>query len=725
MPHLSVQAFGLFLSRRAIYRFGLLILAGCLAYVCLVAPIALRPASFPLDIGDVSAQDIRAPRAITFESRVLTEQARQAAARAVDPVYLPVDPGIARHQIERMRVSFAFITTTRSDIHASQDEKLGDLRQLADIHLSSDTAAQLLRLSDVRWQAIQQEALSVLEQIMRQVIRDDGLENARRSTPTLISLSLPQDQAVIVSELVTGFIIPNSLFDADQTEAARLKMSEGVTPINRSFMAGETIVQTGQIITPTIHEVLDLFGLVQPKNHNLDLVAAGMLVLLVCTFLGLYFNRRRPAVLEDMRSLLMISGVFLVFLVGARFVIPNRTIIPYLYPLPAFGLTIAALYNMELGLVLSLVLSVLSAYGLPNTLDLTLFYTLSSLCGVLALGRAHRIGNFFWAGIMIGAAGSTAIVAYRLSDSITDWIGLATLIGSAFLNGLASASLALIIQFLFSQVLGLTTALQLLELSRPDHPLLQFILRNAPGTYQHSLQVANLAEQAAEDIGADGLLTRVGALYHDAGKAMNPLYFIENQVPGNLNPHDELDPINSAKTIIQHVESGLSLARKFHLPPRIRDFVAEHHGTMITKYQYHRAMENAQEHPELINREGFRYPGPRPRSRETALIMLADNCEARARAQLPKDDDELMDVLRSVFERCQQEGQLDDTQLTLKDLRIVMESFASTLKGIHHPRILYPETNPSLPNPRGTPAELPEGDRPPTPTLAPPVEPQQ
>jgi hypothetical protein len=247
-------------------------------------------------------------------------------------------------------------------------------------------------------------------------------------------------------------------------------------------------------------------------------------------------------------------------------------------------------------------------------------------------------------------------------------------------------------------------------------------LRNAPGTYQHSLQVANLAEQAAEDIGADGLLTRVGALYHDSGKAMNPLYFIENQVPGKLNPHDDLDPISSGITIIQHVEDGLTLAKKYRLPPRIRDFIAEHHGTMITKYQYHRAIEMAGDHPETIDQNCFRYPGPRPRSRETALIMLADNCEARARAQLPRDDDELMDVLRSVFERCQKEGQLDDTQLTLKDLRVAMESFCSTLRGIHHPRILYPETNPSLPSPSGSPAELPDGNGLLTPTLAPPPE---
>ena len=219
--------------------------------------------------------------------------------------------------------------------------------------------------------------------------------------------------------------------------------------------------------------------------------------------------------------------------------------------------------------------------------------------------------------------------------------------GTAFLNGIASASLTLLLQFLFSQILGIATVLQLMEISRPDYPLLQFLLRNAPGTYQHSLQVANLAEQAAETIGADALLSRVGALYHDVGKSTNASFFIENQVPGNFDSHDDLDPTKSAETIIQHVSDGLQLTRKYRLPPRIRDFISEHHGTLITRYQFTRAVEAAGNNPDLVDPEQFRYPGPAPRSRETALLMLADGCEARARAELPKDDVELRKLIKT------------------------------------------------------------------------------
>ena len=183
--------------------------------------------------------------------------------------------------------------------------------------------------------------------------------------------------------------------------------------------------------------------------------------------------------------------------------------------------------------------------------------------------------------------------------------------------------------------------MQLLEISHPDFPLLQMFLRTAPGTYQHSLQVANLAEQAAEKVGGDPLLTRVGALFHDIGKTADASFFIENQAPGNLNTHVDITPEQAAQKIIQHVHDGVALAHKYHLPRRIDDFILEHHGTMITRYQYNQALEKAGGDASKVDMEQFRYPGPRPRSRETAILMLADSAEARTRAEGPETDDDL------------------------------------------------------------------------------------
>jgi putative nucleotidyltransferase with HDIG domain len=311
--------------------------------------------------------------------------------------------------------------------------------------------------------------------------------------------------------------------------------------------------------------------------------------------MGLYFYRRpRIAFLSDSRSLLILAFIFLIFLISARFVVPNRTIVPYAFPLPAVGLLLATLFGMETGVILSFVICMLASYGLSNTLILMPYYLLATLCGVVMLGQARRFWAFFRAGIAIAAAGVAMIVAYRLSAGNIDWIGLATLVGAALFNGLASAGLALLLQYLLAQFLSLPTALQLLEISRPDFPLLQMFLRIAPGTYQHSLQVANLAEQAAEKIGADPLLTRVGATFHDIGKsAADPSFFIENQVPGSLNTHTDISPEKAASAIIHHVTDGVKLAHKYRLPRRIDDFILEHHGTMLTRYQYNQALEKA------------------------------------------------------------------------------------------------------------------------------------
>lgn len=678
-------------KRDRIIRLVILFAVTLLSYAALIFPYSLRQSSFPLKVGDVVPQDIQAPYASSYESSVLTTLAKTNAVNSVAQVYLLVDPAITRKQIEKLRVALGYISNTRTDSFASQAQKLSDLALMADIQITAEIGEKILALSDSRWQIVQQEALSVLEQVMRNTIREGQVGSAQRNVPTLISFSIPQDLAVIISELTVPFIIPNSLYSAAQTEAARQEALKSVEPVIRSYASGEIIVRRGQIITDAQLEAMKYFGLIQNQGISQNLLAAAALVALVGTLTGLYFYRRKLSAFNQISKLVIIALYFLLFLFCARFFLPNRTILPYLFPISAFGLTVASLFSLEIGLVFSIFLGILAGYGMPNSLDLTLFYILASLFGIFVLGKGRRIINFFWAGIAIGIAGSAVILGYRLIDSYTDAIGITTLIGAVFINGIASASLTVLSQIFFAQILGMTTALQLLDLSRPDHPLLQFLLRNAPGSYQHSLQVANLAEQAAEAINADSLLVRVGCLYHDIGKAVNPFFFIENQVPGKLDSHDDVDPSTSSSTIIHHVTDGLELARKYRIPTRIQDFIREHHGTMITRYQYAKALEIAGNDINAVDIESFRYPGPRPRSRETVLLMLADGCEAKARADFPKTDDELRGVIQKVVDYLRSEGQLDETALTLRDLHLVTESFVNTLRNSYHPRIAYPE----------------------------------
>jgi cyclic-di-AMP phosphodiesterase PgpH len=670
----------------------ILIVAGIIAFFMLILPDSFRQSSFPMQIGDVAAQDILAPYSLSFESEILTERARQDAAKAVEPIYLPTDPSIGRRQVERLRTVLYFITTVRQDSFASMDQKISDIQAIEDVNLSEETIINILQLSDTRWTAIELEATSVLEQIMRNTLREGDIFAARRNIPSLIDFAFPEDQANIVVELVDPFIIPNSLLSDELTSNAIEEARQSVEPVIRSFISGETLVRLGQIIRDVEWEALQRYGLIQPSDSFQDAIGAGVLTLLICVVIFLYFNFRKGDDQYSVKAVLLIALTFLMFLGIARFFLADRTILPYIYPLAAFGLTLSIIFNFEFALFLSLILGTMTAYGLPNGFDLTIFYVIPAILGMLTLGKARRIGSFFVAGLVIGLAGIGIILAYRLPDSVTDWIGIATLSGVSMINGIAAASLTLLIQFVFSQFLGITTSLQLLDTSRPDHPLLQLMLRNAPGSYQHSLQVANLAEQAAEAIGADGLLVRVGAIYHDCGKSSNPHFFIENQIQNEINPHDSIDPYLSAQTIISHVTDGVNIAKKYRLPNRIIDFIREHHGTMHTHYQYTQARNEA-ENPDFVDKSKFTYPGPRPQSRETALLMLADGTEARARAERPKNDDEMKSLIETVITFYAQNHQLDDTNLTLRDLKIVKESFFHTLKGSYHPRVKYPSLN--------------------------------
>lgn len=677
-------------TRRRFFLATLWLACLLISTLALVMPFSTRQASLRLQAGDVAAQDILAPRTLSYQSAVLTAERRQEAADAVAPVYGPPDSDVAREQLQNMQIAFTYIDTVRADAYASLDQKIADLAALQYVNLDQETAQDILILNDNAWQNVKQESIVVLEQVMRSSIRQNRVEEARLTIPALVSLSLPQDQADLVAKLVAAFVAPNSFYSETLTQTAKDEASAVVQPVVRTFVTNEVIVSHGQVASEADLEALQQFGLVEPEAGWQDYVGASVLTFAALVLVVLYL-RFRPQLLDDLRGLSLVAVLFVAFLLIARLTIVNRTVIPYVFPVAGFALLVASLYSSQAAVIFSFVLSVLTAYNLPNAFDLTLYYFLGSLFGVLFLKRAQRVMAYFWAGAAVSVASAAVLLAYRLPLASTDPLGMVTLLGAAALNGFIAASLTIVLQLILAQSLGLTTTVQLSELARPDHPLLQLILKSAPGTYQHSLLIANLSEQAAEAIGADALLTRIGSLYHDSGKARQPQYFIENQVPGAANPHDDLTPKESAKRIIRHVADGLELAAKYRLPTRISDFIAEHHGTLITRYQYAKALEAAGGDEKKVNIADYRYPGPRPQSRETALVMLADGCEARTRAERPKSREEIRVLVKSVIDNRLAQGQLDDTSLTIQDLKTVLESFVAGLRGVYHPRLIYPE----------------------------------
>ncbi len=660
--------------------------------------------------GQVVSQDVRAPYTLQYESEYLTRQQQELQANAVLPVYTPPDASIARRQISHLRAALDYISAVRADTFATPEQRLQDLAALQDVQLDLETRRELLALSPTAWQAVQQEAIRVLEQVMQRTVQESQVDGVRRSLPALVSLSLPEEQADIIAYLVSPFIVANSLYSEALTESARQAARESVQPVKRTFVAGETIVPRGSVLSELDIEALTQFGLTRPQSKRTQVWGGLALSVLMSTLLIGYLIRidgeKRS---RSGRALLILGLLYLIFLALTRWVIYNAgSIWPYILPVSAFGMSVAAVFDSRLALFVALPLAILAPYGAQDNLLLQTFYLVSAVGGIIILHPARRVSSFVRAGMVSGLSGMIAVLSITLtstSDLALD--NLFSLIVAALFHGVLSAALAPILEFSLAQWLDETTEIQLMELAKPDHPLLQYLLRQAPGTYQHSLQVANLAEQAAESVNANAFLTRVGALYHDVGKTSAPAFFIENQIPGSLNPHDNLPPEESAAIIIQHVFDGVNLARKYHLPRRIQNFILEHHGTGITHYQYTKAVNAADGDKEKVDISQFRYPGPVPHSRETAILMLADGCEAITRARPPKTEEELRTLVKSIITNRQKEGQLDEVDLTLKDLSRIEDSFVATLRGVYHPRILYPEMK-KQPNGDSKGAALPQ-----------------
>ncbi len=651
-------------------------------------------------VGDVAPTDILAPYNLQYASEVLTAQARAEAARAVGKVYDPLDPTIARRQLEQLQATLHYIDTVRADPYASVDEKVLDLLRIAQVDLTPDEARQLLNLSPEAWQRVQQEAQRVLLEVMQTPIRDDRLDEARRAILARLSFDLTPVQANLVEKLAGAHLAPNVIYNPERTAEAQEQARQQVAPVTRVFRRGEIVVPRGKVLDEADLEALRQFGMLTPQRRERVVLAYGLLTLFG-VLLSMAFWLAHPRALPDGRAKLIALGGQVALLAVARGLLPGHVVLPYLFPLGTYALFLALFWDIPTMGLLSALLTVLVVYDLPRPLELGVVQGLAPLVGALWLHRrGGRLSSFAQAGLLMALAEGISIAAFRVPDPQTDNLGLLTLLAAGIGNAGLASSAALLVQYAVAPLIGRVTPQHLLDLARPDHPLLQHLLHRAPGTYQHSLLVANLAEQAAERIGADALLARVGALYHDVGKAENPHYFIENIPPGAPDPHAHLTPQQSSAIIRAHVTDGLRLASDYHLPRRLHDFIAEHHGTTLTRYQYLQALRQAED-PSTVRAEDFRYAGPKPRSAETAILMLADGCEARARSQRPRTPEALRELIHDQIWRRLQEGQLDEAPLTLRDLAVIEDAFVDVLQGIYHQRIRYPETapltNPSAP----------------------------
>jgi hypothetical protein len=665
-----------------------------LAAAILAAPLPLgRQVTF--QAGEVARRDVVAQRQATYPSDVLTEQRRAAAANGVLDVYDPPQARAGREQLAVLSQLLQTLGRARNSDPADDTARRSALATVEAIPLPTNLAERALALPEEAWERVTEEAQVVLERAMREEIRETNLSDERRRVPARVRLDLPEEDAAIVTALVQDRLVPNSFYNADRTAERRQEARASVEPVLVTVAQDETILRAGDIVTELDVEALRALGLQHSESTWAGVQAAGAFALLLGLVLLYYFWRQEPDFWSGrtdpdagLRGPLWLALCLLGFLLAARLTIPGRTVVPYLFPYAALTMLLALTTSLRIALVLSGFFALTVGWLTGGSLELMVYALCGGIVGATKLRRSDRLVNFVWAALYVAVSNLLVLIAFDVVGGGLDGRGLLELGVAAISNGLLSLTVTIAGLYVASALFGLTTSLQLIEISRPTHPLQRQLLLRAPGTYHHTLIVSNMAERAAEAVGADALLTRVGAYYHDVGKSVRPYFFIENRSEGP-DPHERLDPLSSAQLIIAHVKDGIELGRKYRLPRRVIDFIPEHHGDLAVVYFLHKAAELAAA-DETVNRAQFQYPGPRPRSRETAITMLADGAEATVRSKRPDSVEELERIVAESIQSRVASGQLDGSGLTTADLAVVRKVFVDTLRGLQHPRIDYP-----------------------------------
>ncbi|TAK27567.1 MAG: HDIG domain-containing protein [Chloroflexota bacterium] len=648
-----------------------------------VVSFQLLPSRFQLREGEVSPETIKAPERETYISELRTREERDQAAARV-PEIIRYDSSIAVAQVGKLADILRRLTVVRENTTMSLDQKIDTVVKMSDVYLPANLSKTLVELDGSTWTLVSADATSVLRDVMSDNVSADELSTVRQRIPQAVTV---QGQAAsVVVALVANLVRPNTFLDASATDSARQRARDEVAPVRLTVEKGETILRDGEIVTAQSLERLAAVGLLRAGVRWEELFGVALLMLGLSALLTSYIACFLPRLLDNDRRLLLLAFVLLSGVLATKLVVPGRDIYAYALPLAAVPMLISTLLDTGLATIVSAVLAMIAAYIVGGSLEFAAVAFLSGMMGTLGVWQAQRMNRYFLTGAMISLVVFGTTMAFQLLGHDYGWTKIGEYALVAAVHGALAAALTVGTFTILGHIFGITTSIQLLELADPNQPLLRQLLTEAPGTYYHSLIVGNLAERAAQVTGANPLLVRVGAYYHDIGKVHRPSFFVENQFDYNI--HDFLDPVASAETILAHVTDGIALARRHRLPTRIIEIIAQHHGTRLVTYFYHRACEQM----EQVNSEDYRYPGPRPQTRESAIVMLADSVEAVVRASKEHSPEQVEELVDKVVMERLLEGELSECDLTLRDLTSIREAFKDVLRGVFHPRIKYPET---------------------------------
>lgn len=679
----------------------------------------LEVSQLSLKEGDIALRDVYAP--FDFQYRLgidekKTREAKENARRSAGEVY-SLNRNASKELLQLLSDIFASLPENEEVQpsipqsllpHIPQDVKFGDLYKLGKRYTGSQIVSMV---QPVITEYYKNRYILSLQDFRRLVqvnpsyiyIRSDGnsiqiplnntrvvdLGKAREEISQELRKTLGFRERDVITKLVIWNMRPNLIYDRQQTEQLKELAEENVSDvyIYRQVKKNEKILSRGEKVTK--EDLLKLREITQRTGANKFPTTVGIFLfsLLFLSIITISYKFYNPKFYQDISRLLLVSLVIVVIVTITKFIIISP-LPSYLIPVAMGGMLIGMLISFPVAIKVAIFLSILVGIMIGDNVLPAICFLTGSITGSLAVRDVRKRSQLLKAGLLVGEIQFLTLFSLGLFFNISHTYFIREGL-IALSNGLFSSFLVLGLLPILEHGFKITTNIRLLELSDLNHPLLKELLLKAPGTYHHSLIVSNLAEQAAETVGANPLLARVGGYFHDIGKLEKPEYFSENQMQEkDKSRHEKLTPSMSSLIIINHVKKGLELAHKYKLPPAIIDFIEQHHGTSLVYYFYHKALENKGE--EEIKEEQFRYPGPKPQTKEVAIVSLADAVEAATRSLQEPTPARIKGLVKEIINNKFVEGELGECELTLKDLNKISEVFTRMILSIHHVRVEYP-----------------------------------
>lgn len=644
-------------------------------FITVIVLFANRSLQIDIISGDVSSTDIYAPRSIV--DTINTNALRKAASDGVEDVYIKNDSKRIAAS-EKLTEFFSAATSLRASEEDAPAAKALKLQAAVKIDISEASAAVFINASEEEF-SLMRNVTGIVNEIMSEGV-DDKEAAVSESFKKIELLDITDSQKEALCALSEQVIVPNIELDKEETKRRKEAAWQSVPDIE--YKKNQIIVRKGEIVTDSHIAMLKELGIVKGSRPMSSSYTLGIVMMsLICYILilaYLYLSCRESNNFAPLAAIMGV-GVILTVFYGSRYV-PER-FIPIL-PVGAYVAAVTVFSDTITAIIFNMVISLLCGVACGGNWDYTVCLMLSGSLSAYYYGRVTRRSHLIPAAVISSVGYAAVFFAMSLIQASSVKTAVLSFV-SGFSGGILSGILTIGTLPFWEWILNATTPMKLTELANPENKLLKRLLVEAPGTYHHSLTVANISEIAAREIGANSLLARVGAYYHDIGKLKNPLYFKENQY--NENVHDNLMPQESAEIIIRHVQDGAELAAKYHVPKAIRDIIVQHHGTTTTGYFLLRARE-LDKH---TNPDAFTYPGPIPETKEAAIVMLADSCEAAVRSMSEKNEDAIEHLVRRLATERVNSGQFNRCNLTFSELETIIRTIVRTMGGYFHERVKY------------------------------------